>query len=315
MSTTTETVSNAPTLSLSGIGWGVAAALIWGGWPVLSRQGVTGGESGGAILTALDITMLRFFVAGLALLPVLVLWLHEQGIRRRAGQVPALAVLLMAAGAGVPYVLTAVSGLALAPAAHAGIIVPSCMLSFTAIGGVLFLGDRPGIGRLLGIGGILIGIAVTGSAGLDHAGFGTDILIGDALFVLSGFFWAVYTVSTRRWAVAPLPATAIVSVVSLMIVAPIHTLTADWDRIATLPFEPILIQALGQGVAAGILALLFYSKAVAVLGASRGALFAALVPGTASALAYPVLGEVPGRAELVGLAVVTTGMLVALRSR
>ena len=54
---------------------------------------------------------------------------------------------------------------------------------------------------------------------------------------------------------------------------------------------------------------------VAALGAARGALFAALVPGLATALALPFLGETPTLPELGGLAIVTVAMAVALRSR
>ena len=51
---------------------------------------------------------------------------------------------------------------------------------------------------------------------------------------------------------------------------------------------------------------------MAILGAARGAIFAALVPAVALLLAYPVLGEVPGVLELFGVTLVVLGMLQAL---
>jgi drug/metabolite transporter (DMT)-like permease len=61
-----------------------------------------------------------------------------------------------------------------------------------------------------------------------------------------------------------------------------------------------------------VLALVLYTRAIVILGSGRSALFAALVPGVAVLLAYPVLGEVPSSHALLGVAVVTLGMAWAL---
>ena len=63
---------------------------------------------------------------------------------------------------------------------------------------------------------------------------------------------------------------------------------------------------------AGVLALLFYTRAIAILGAAKGSVFGALVPATALLLAYPILDEVPSTIELLGLILVTLGMTIAL---
>ena len=51
------------------------------------------------------------------------------------------------------------------------------------------------------------------------------------------------------------------------------------------------IQAVFQGVLSAIVALLFYTRAVAILGAARGAVFAALVPTFSLLLAIPLLAR------------------------
>ena len=61
-----------------------------------------------------------------------------------------------------------------------------------------------------------------------------------------------------------------------------------------------------------VLALLFFTRAVAILGASQGAIFTALIPGLTVLLAFPLLGEVPTWRELVGVVAVTGGMILAL---
>lgn len=279
----------------AGILCGTLAALIWGAWPVVSRLGVQ------QSLTPHDITALRFGVAGLLLLPLV--W------RRGLGGVAWPGALLLAAGAGVPYVLVTVGGLALAPAGHAGVIVPSCMLSFSALGAWVFLGDRPDKARLAGLGVILAGVLMIGWQGLMAGGPGA--WRGDLMFVAGGLLWALYTVASRYWSVDPLHATALVSVLSMVFYLPLYLLFGE-PRIFTAPLEETLFQGLFQGLFAAVLALLLYTRAVALLGAGRGAIFAALVPGTAVLLAYPALGEVPSGLELLGVAAVTAGMVAAL---
>lgn len=279
----------------TGILYGLLAALIWGAWPVVSRLGVQ------QSLTAADITALRFGVAGLLLLPLVL----KHGLAGR----PPLAALVLAAGAGAPYVLLAVGGLSYAPAGHAGVIVPSCMMGFTALGSWLVLKDRPTKARLLGLAVILAGISTIGLGNLGAAG--GDAWKGHLLFVAAGFCWAVYTVASKAWSVEPLQATALVSVISMLLYLPAYLVFGD-PRLASAPLDEIVFQGISQGLFAAILALLCYTRAVALLGASRGAIFAALVPAVALVLAYPVLGEVPNNVELVGVAVVVLGMLQAL---
>jgi len=282
----------------TGIFYGILAALIWGGWPVVSRLGVQ------QTLAFTDITALRFAVAGLLLLPLV--W------RGGVGAVGWPRALLLAAGAGAPYVLCAVGGLTFAPAGHAGVIIPSCMLAFSTLGSWLFLGDRPGRDRLAGLGLIMAGVLLIGWQGLAQGAAGA--WIGDLLFVAAGFLWASYTVASRAWSVDPLHGTALVSVLSFLLYLPTYLALGE-PRLFVAPLSEVAFQAAFQGLFAAILALLFYSRSVALLGAARGAVFAALVPGVAIVLAYPVLGERPTWLELSGLAIVSLGMVYALGLR
>ena len=59
------------------------------------------------------------------------------------------------------------------------------------------------------------------------------------------------------------------------------------------------------------MAVLAYSRAAALLGSGRAAFFGALVPGAASLLAIPVLGEVPSALQVLGIVAVVSGLLVA----
>lgn len=281
--------------AMPGVGFGLMAALIWGAWPVISGLGV------GQSLSALDITALRFAIAGLILLPLV--------LHRRTDVLSWPRSLMLSIGAGAPYVLIMTGGLTYAPAGHAGVITPSCMLIFSTLGSRWLLGDEISPNRWIGI-----GVIVTGVVCIGWSGFSTregNVWIGDIMFVVGGGLWASYTLLSKLWRVDALHATALVSVVSMVLYLPVYLLTSKSNLMQT-PLDELLLQGVFQGVFASIIALLCYTRSVGLLGAARGAVFAALVPGIAVLLAYPVLGEVLGAQEIVGVGAVTIGMGIAL---
>ncbi len=278
-----------------GIAFGLAGALIWGTWPVISRLGVQ------QTMTAFDIVALRFAVAGPLLLPLL--------MRRGIASVGWPGALLLSAGAGVPYVLLVVVGLVFAPATHFGVITPSAMLTFSTLGGWLFLGDKPSTARLGGLIVILAGVALIGWQAQPSSG--DRAWIGDVMFATGGLFWAVYTVGGRYWQVESLHATALVAVLSMIVYLPLYLIFAE-SRILEAPVSEVLFQGVYQGVLTSIVALLFFTRAVSILGAGRGAMFGALIPGLTVILSFPVLGEIPTWQELAGVVAVSVGMVVAL---
>lgn len=284
-----------PKTPMAGVTFGLIAALIWGAWPVFSRFGVENS------LSVFDVTALRFSVAGLVLLPLV--WRHAtKGLGWARASV-------LSCGAGAPYVLVMVTGLSYAPAGHAGVITPSCMLIFSTIGSRFILRDQISLTRTLGIMLIMCGLVIIRwEAFRSYEG---SVWVGDVMFGVGGLLWASYTVSSRYWQVEPLQATALVSVISMAVYLPIYFVTTQ-PQLLTFPPMDILAQAVFQGLIAGIVALLCYTRALSILGVGRGALFSALVPGIAIILAIPVLGELPTPFVIVGLACVTLGMVVAL---
>lgn len=281
-----------------GIFAGIGAALIWGAWPVFSRDAVIAGFS------SFDIALLRFGTAGLILAPFL--------LKNGFGGLQPLRAIALAIGAGTPYVLVTANGLSMAPAGHGGVIIPCAMLSTSTIGAWVFLREKPNALRLLGLAVIFIGIVLTAWSavefGLDFPAM--DALLGDGLFILGGMLWATYTICCRAWAVEPFQATAVVSVLSMAAILPLWLLT-DPDRILQAPLGALAWQAGFQGILAAIGALVFYTKAVAVFGAARGALFAILGPVFTILLAMPVLGEIPSPVQIAGLVLCLFGMAVA----
>ena len=255
-----------------------------------------------ATLTAWDVTALRFGAGGLILLPLFA--------RRRLGTLKAWQALFLACGAGAPYVLLTAGGLAFAPAGHMGVLTPSCMLLSSTLGSALLLGDRLSRGRVAGVLAIFGGILLLGWDGL--ANHGELTWLGDLMFVVGGLCWASYTLASRALAVEPLQATAVVAVLSMLLYLPGYAWLSG-GSLAAAPWREIVIQLVFQGVLSAVVALLFYTRAVAILGAARGAVFAALVPSFAMLIAIPLLHELPTHLQLLGVGLVTAGMLLALR--
>jgi drug/metabolite transporter (DMT)-like permease len=82
-------------------------------------------------------------------------------------------------------------------------------------------------------------------------------------------------------------------------------------RLAQLPLAEITAQAIFQGVLVTIVSLLLYGRAVAILSASGGAAFGALVPALSALFAIPLLGERPNETDWVGIVLISAGVYLA----
>lgn len=278
---------------LTGIGYGLLAALIWGGFPVVTRLGVTH-----AALDAFDIAFIRFAVSGTLLLPVV--------LRRGVRSLRPAAIVLMVTGAGAPYILTVAAALGRAPVGYFA-LTPGSMIAFTTILGRWVARETLPAARIAGIVAILAGMALAASDALSGA-IGPTAL---ALFVLGGLLWAIYNVTTKRAAAGALHATAVVSVGSALLYCPLY-LVVRGGAVLHVPVAAIATQAIYQGVLMSVLALYCFSRAVVALGPAIGATFAALMPLLATLEAALLLGERPHAAALAGIAVVTAGMIASL---
>jgi drug/metabolite transporter (DMT)-like permease len=78
-----------------------------------------------------------------------------------------------------------------------------------------------------------------------------------------------------------------------------------------LPPGEFAVQAIFQGIVVTIVAVALYGRAVAVLGASGGAAFGALVPALSALFAIPLLGEWPSASDWLGIALISAGVYLA----
>jgi drug/metabolite transporter (DMT)-like permease len=279
---------------------GLTAALIWGIWPVVSALGIN------QSLSALDLTALRLCVGGLVLLPLF--WKLHLGFFGR-GDLSSIAAILIVTGAGLPYVLAATFGLEFAPAGHFGVIAPSAQLVGSTLGSWLLLKERLNFSRCLAILVILFGVVLTGWEGLQNLGGYT--WVGDLLFILAGFLWAIFTLSARYYSVKTFHAAPLILVWSMVLFLPIYLVFFE-SGILEASVSDIIFQGVFQGILTAVIALILFTRAISIIGAGRAAIFPTLVPGIAVLLAIPVLNEYPTTLELIGVLVVSVGMMLAL---
>ncbi|GAB3094710.1 DMT family transporter [Aestuariicella hydrocarbonica] len=285
---------------LKGVFFGIVTVLIWAAFPIFTKFGYED------TLTPSDVSILRYVTAGLIMLPFL--------LSRGFKGIPPLGLLIIVCGAGLPYLMSVSLGLQYSSAGHFALITPSTMLLCSTLGGCLLFKEAMSPMRLLGIVMVLCGLILVGIDSLH-----TEVASwqGDALFVLGGCLWACYTLSLRQWQIEPLHATAVVGTTSMLLCVPLYLLgngspllgesqllTASWQTLAT--------QAIYQGVFSSILALVFYSQAVSLLGPGKGAIFGAIVPGVSLLLAIGILGEPATFLQYSGVVVIFAGVTVTL---
>jgi drug/metabolite transporter (DMT)-like permease len=213
--------------------------------------------------------------------------------------------------AGPLFILAGAAGFRFAPLAHGATVQPAAITIAGLALGALLLGDRPTRARVVGAGVMVAGLALV--AGPQGAGGGLSALAGDALFALAGTMWAAFAVLSKRWRVTPIAATAVVSVLSAAVYTPIYLATHGIDTLLAQPPTTLVQQVVVQGVLSGVVAVYAFGRAVELLGAPRAAAFPALVPVVATLTGVPVTGEAPGTWQVLGLLIVTAGLLVIQR--
>lgn len=269
---------------------GVAAALIWSGWYVLARHGVTGGG-----LQPEDLAALRFLVAA----PVSLLVLRRIPITRR--NLPL--TLVMAIGVGPAFGIVVAKGFQVAPANFGGAMTAACGVLLSLVGAVLLLGERLSRNQWLGIVTAVLGLAVLAVVSGGNASIG--------YFLCGGLLWAAYGVAARASGLQAMEAAGAVAILSAVFFLPPYFYWAG-DALLKASAAELWMQGIGQGILTGTVALALHARTVVVLGAARGALFQSLVPPFTLVLSFVFLREVPSLAEIAAIALVLVGVTAAL---
>ncbi|MEU8763306.1 DMT family transporter [Streptomyces sp. NPDC048659] len=282
---------------------GMAALLltvaIWAAFALSARA------LGASTLLPADAALLRFGVPLVVLAPAL--WRRR---RRLAAVRPGPAAKIVC-GAGVPFFLAAMYGGSLTSAAFVGAIVPGMVPLFVSV--LMAAGGRPAPRGTQAAGLVLIVAGVAALVSRHLTALDADVLLGTGTLLVASGFWALYTVGLREVDLDPvgsigllcLPSLAVIVLLTLTGVLPSGLAHAAGADIALF----LVVQGLGVGLCAGLL----YAFAIRRLGPERSAVVGSLSPAVVVLLATVLLDERPTLPVVIGVPLITLGVVLANR--
>ena len=266
---------------------------IWGGFTILSRLNLHWHVS------AWDLVAMRFAIAFLILMPVLIykkdlafLW-HPRPV-------------ILALTGGLAYCLTVYTAFLHAPAAHAAIFLNGCIPLCTAVAAYLLFKQPFDKHTWLSLIIMLSALALMSYLMLHEqaSAFG----LGDVLYFLSAVWWGIFTVLLKQWKLSAWHSMASVAIWSALIYLPIYILFIPKHFQEAEPVH-LLVQGVFHGVLVVIIATLTYVAAIERLGAFKTGSIVTLAPFIAAIIAVPLLNEPLSPAIMCGLVGMGIGAL------
>ena len=301
-----------------GIACAIITVVIWTGFIVVARA------MAHKTLTPLDIAFVRMVGAGIVMVPWGWWWVRRERQRGSSsahwlGLSPYSWRITVTAGAlaAVLYATLAYSGFLYAPAAHASVLLPGMLPLWTTLIALVVIGTPVNSKRWFGLALIVTGGLLVGGASLLRAFDGGDVWKGDLLFLGASFSWSAYTVMTRKQAMGAIPATIAVCVFVVFTFVPVYALLALTGVIVShlreAPWSEIVFQALVQGIGSVVISGITFVRMVETFGPIRSTMITAVVPGLSALAAVLFLGEPLYWNLLLGLALVTIGIVFGVK--
>lgn len=296
----------------------VITVFIWTSFIIVARA------SSAHVLMPLDIAFARILGASAVLLPWA--WWMMRAQRQNGESVGSLFGLsplplrpTVQAGllGGLLYALLVYSAFFFAPAAHASVLMPGSLPLWTTLLMWLFLREKISVHRAIGLGLILLGDVLVGGASLLKAFEGGDVWIGDVLFVCASICWSAYSVTVRRFGLDAARATMAITAFSLVTFVPMFTLLVQLNvltsHLSQASWAEILFQASFQGIGSVVISGITFTQMIRFYGPVKSTMITAVVPGLSALGAVIILGEPMSWNLLVGLVLVTCGILFGVR--
>jgi drug/metabolite transporter (DMT)-like permease len=271
----------------------LAAVLIWSGFILVSRMG------GISPLTAYDIIAIRYVSCASFVFPFWLFW-------RRFNLFQAKLIICSFIG-GLGYALCAFNGFKVTPASHAAVLLPGLLPISIALISTFINKERHSSLKWLGIMMITFGIAVLFWYEFQKSG---ALSIGHVLLVGAAICWATFSVLINRWGISPWEATVSLAVITCVVYTPIYLMYLPKNISADL-LHDIGIQVVYQGFLATIVQLLFYVRAVQLIGAANMGSMMAIVPVLAGFSAIYIFDERLSMELIFALLCVSFGVWIA----
>ncbi len=278
----------------------VLTVLIWAGFALSIRA------IGASPLAAADVALIRFGLPTLLLLPFLP---SRWPMLRR---VKPLSALMILAGAGVPFFFMASAGGKATSAAHVAALIAGTTPLSVALVAYALDGQRIGAARARAIAIILAGVMLL-LVSQSHASQGTFVG-GAAMLLLASLLWGSYTLGLRRAGLDAIGCALLLSVPSFLVVLLLVRLGLVDSHIGHFTLSNAMPFLLAQGLGVGVISSLSYALAIRHLDTPRCSAIGSLAPALACLGAVPMLGESLTLTVVCGVAVITTGVILANRA-
>ncbi|MFG2715741.1 DMT family transporter [Streptomyces goshikiensis] len=277
----------------------LVTVTIWAAFALSARA-----LSSSSLLPA-DAALLRFGVPVLVLAPAL--WRR----RRRIAAVRPAAAAKIICGAGVPFFLAAMYGGSLTSAAFVGSIVPGMVPLF--VSALMVAGGRaaPRGTQVAGLALIAAGVVALVWRYLSPPD--TGVLAGAGVLLVASGLWALYTVGLKEVDLDPVGSIGLLCLPSFAVMVLLVATGVLPTGIASAAAGDILLFLVVQGLGVGLCAGLLYAFAIRRLGAERSSVVGSLSPAAVVLLAVPLLHESPTVAVLIGVPLITAGVVLANR--
>jgi len=256
---------------VSGILAGLAVVMIWSGWIIISKWGVS------HALTVWDVTGIRFATAGT------LVFVYALLSKTSLKVIFTWPIILCSLCCGTFYVCASLIGLLISDAANTGVIINGTLPIMCAA--ILFFWKRGRLNNSQYVGVLLILVANA----LLFTSSGGASLSALLWLLLAAFFIAFYSVSMKMWKINIKTILIAVPLINAIFFTPIWFFLPS--HLSLAPFNEIVLQGVYQGIVMSILALFCMSYSINRLGAVSASTIMALVPIVSVLLAMLFLDQ------------------------
>jgi len=281
----------------------IITVCIWGGYFVVAKKAV--GEA-----SPLALSCGRYVVGGLTL-AVLAIRLGLPRVDRRQ----AWLIAGMGATSVFGFNVLSFTGLDLAPASDAALVMPTMPTLFVIPLATVLFGERFGRWQIAGLVVLMAGELVVFREALFSGELGGDRVAGIGLFVAAAFLWAVYTLLARSLGdgLSPIHATFYAVAFGTLLLLPLGGY--PFARELAEGSEGFLVAIVYLGALQTVIGLVWWYEGIQAVGAARAAVINTLVPVVALALGAIFLDESPSVERIAGAGLVLAGVVLATRQR
>jgi len=256
---------------VSGVVAGLAVVVIWSGWIIISKWGLS------HALTVWDVTGIRFLTAAMVVL------IYAFCSKTALKPFFTLPLIICSLCCGTFYVCASLIGLLMSDAANTGVIINGLLPLMCAM--ILFVWKKDRLTATQYIGVLLILLAnfllFTSSGGATLNAF--------LWLLLATFFIAFYSVSMKIWAINIKSILIAVPIVNALFFTPIWFFLPS--HLGSAPLSEIVLQGIYQGIIVSLCALFCMSYSINKLGAVSASTIMALVPIVSELLAMVFLQQ------------------------